>query len=54
MTDLSKDDVKAVGKAVGLDIKDPDVPRYGYSGQEAGAGRQESEGRSHHQAINRN
>ncbi len=25
MTDLSKDDVKAMGKAVGLDIKDPDL-----------------------------
>ena len=25
MTDLSKDDVKAMGKAVGLDIKDPDI-----------------------------
>ncbi len=25
MTDLSKDDVKAMGKAVGLDINDPDL-----------------------------
>ena len=25
MTDLSKEDVKAMGKAVGLDINDPDL-----------------------------
>lgn len=25
MTDLSKSDVRAMGKAVGLDIKDPDL-----------------------------